>query len=263
MQDDFRRWLEQGQGLIDAGRYADAEAALRRAVALAPENADVQLALGVALARQERWEEAIAALEQATRLNPNSVAAWRNLGYCYYRMRYLEAAIPYFQRSLALQPDQWESHLLLGLIHAESVRLEPMVEHLEAALRYSTDETPRARIYGMLAFAYEMLEQPEQANRYRALAEPAESDEPTQGGAVEHFLYFPSYEQAQQAAEAYRTAGFDATLLAEADDPDAGYCVLVVDATPSESDEFDRVIEQLEQIAAPFGGEYDGYGYEA
>jgi predicted CXXCH cytochrome family protein len=56
----------------DAGREPEAEALLRRALAVAPEVAEVRYALGLSLVRSARLAEALAEIEQAAELAPAS-----------------------------------------------------------------------------------------------------------------------------------------------------------------------------------------------
>jgi Flp pilus assembly protein TadD len=70
-----------------------AEAVLRQALEVIPENGDVHHALGLSLVRQKRTAEAVAALEQAVRLSPNNAryvyvyaVALNSIGYRYEKV---------------------------------------------------------------------------------------------------------------------------------------------------------------------------------
>ena len=58
--------------LRTTGREGDAEAQLRKAIALAPRDAEARHALGLSLVRQKKYKEAITELEQAAKLRPES-----------------------------------------------------------------------------------------------------------------------------------------------------------------------------------------------
>jgi len=60
--DDFDAWLSHGQALLRSGKLDDAVAALQRALAMAPADANVIRALGAALARVGRGNESEALL---------------------------------------------------------------------------------------------------------------------------------------------------------------------------------------------------------
>lgn len=258
--------LDAIRGLIEAGEYAQAVESLRQLLAVAPDHAEAHFFLGVAQMMQQHWDEAIEAFERATQLDPALTSAWHNIGYCYYRQDRPDPAIPYLQRALEIRPDKWDSHLLLGFVLILVGQMEQAAVHLEQALQYGGEDAPQRKVYKMLATLYEVFDQPERAAHYRALLEqtPAQpemlEEAPATQWRVEHLILFPDAASASDALEAYRAAGFEAQLL---DDPEGDtYGVLVYDDTPSEADAFEQVIAQLEQIAQPFGGEYDGWGSE-
>lgn len=62
----------EAKRLIDAGQHADAEAVLRRAVAIGEERATTYHQLGIALAGQQRHAEAEAAQRTAIAISPNN-----------------------------------------------------------------------------------------------------------------------------------------------------------------------------------------------
>jgi tetratricopeptide (TPR) repeat protein len=72
-------WFNLGFLLEDAGRFDEAEAALRRAVALDDKLDRAWYGLGLVLIRQQRFDEAVAALERNTKLQPMSPYGWYQL----------------------------------------------------------------------------------------------------------------------------------------------------------------------------------------
>lgn len=71
---------ERGRRLADAGKEAEAEAAYREAIALAPDWSVPSYNLGLLLKYQCRWAESLAANLRATGLAPDDEGAWWNLG---------------------------------------------------------------------------------------------------------------------------------------------------------------------------------------
>ena len=69
----------EAQRLAGAGRWAEAEGVLRRALAAHPHEPSVLSNLGIVLARVGQREEAIALLERATSLAPDNQAVRQNL----------------------------------------------------------------------------------------------------------------------------------------------------------------------------------------
>jgi len=68
-----------GNALAMLGRAAEAEAAFRRAVSLAPEFADAWFNLGNILRQQDRLDDADAAYRRVLELQPNHIGAYNNL----------------------------------------------------------------------------------------------------------------------------------------------------------------------------------------
>ncbi|MCX7993661.1 MAG: tetratricopeptide repeat protein [Fimbriimonadales bacterium] len=266
MMESIERLIQQGEQSLRAGDFEGATKVLRQACALFPTDPRVHFHLGVVLIEQEKFEEAVRAFEQSVGLNPTFAAAWHNLGYCQYRTGHIENSIESLQRAIAVQPDKWDSFFLLGICYFLLVKLEQAADPLEKALEYGGDAAPRAKIYEMLATAYDVLGQTEKANYYATLLEQSRKDEEkpeTQReelSTVEHFLYFPTEEKAFQAIDAIRAQGYEAELLSEPEEPDEDYCVFV--KTVVSDSEFMQVVEQLEQVASCYGGEYDGWGHD-
>jgi Flp pilus assembly protein TadD len=70
---------EQGAGLLESRRYADAATRLREAVDLMPDSAEAHNDLGVALASLGRVDEATGHFRRAIELQPDFAEAKRNL----------------------------------------------------------------------------------------------------------------------------------------------------------------------------------------
>jgi tetratricopeptide (TPR) repeat protein len=79
----FNAQYNLGNELIRAGRPADAEASLSRAVELAPERADAWTSLGVARSQLGRAAEALQAFDEAVRLQPDLIVAQKNREWAY------------------------------------------------------------------------------------------------------------------------------------------------------------------------------------
>lgn len=84
--------------------YPAQMALARRAVALAPDDADALAELAAALWRAQRFGEGEAAARRALALRPDHVLALSNMGLICYSTDRAEAAEEWFQRALALAP---------------------------------------------------------------------------------------------------------------------------------------------------------------
>jgi tetratricopeptide (TPR) repeat protein len=99
---DAAAWSFYGMALAHLGRGADAEAALSRAVALAPQNEEAWFHLGVARSLREEWNDAASAYRRAVALAPEDVVAWHRLGVALAESGDEPGAAVAFERALVL-----------------------------------------------------------------------------------------------------------------------------------------------------------------
>jgi tetratricopeptide (TPR) repeat protein len=168
VSDDQQTLVQIGKCDADLGRFPDAEAALRRAVALShdavgffnlgyvleqlgrPAEAERQYEralavnpglagahnnLGTALARQGRFGEATAHLAEVVRLEPGNAGAQNNLGGVFLQQRQVDAASRHFQAALELNPDHADAHANLGAALAQQGRVDEAIRQFDEALR--------------------------------------------------------------------------------------------------------------------------------
>ncbi len=96
-----------------------AEAAGRRAVELAPESAQTQASMAVALSLGSHKEEAQAAFEKAIRLDPTLFEAW----YFYARQAFAGGDMPkaasLYEEAMRVRPEDYYSPLLVAQVYQE------------------------------------------------------------------------------------------------------------------------------------------------
>ena len=93
-------WVDQGMNL------AEAEAMLRRAVDLRPDDGYIVDSMGWAYYRLERFEEAVRYLERAVELRPDDPVINDHLGDAYWQVgRHREARFQW-QRALTFEPEE-------------------------------------------------------------------------------------------------------------------------------------------------------------
>jgi tetratricopeptide (TPR) repeat protein len=102
---------------------APALPALKRAVELLPQDAEVHLNLGIALAEAGRRDEAVASYRQALSLNPASVEALNNLGNILRELGERREALILYQRALELDPGRVDSECNRATVLFELRRL--------------------------------------------------------------------------------------------------------------------------------------------
>ena len=93
-----------GLAYLKLERWADAEAALRSAVALNGESAQFQAALGSALSKTGKAAEAVAAYEKAIVLDPSRLDVQANLGQAYVDAGKYDDAIKIYKAALLNEP---------------------------------------------------------------------------------------------------------------------------------------------------------------
>ncbi|MDB5294993.1 MAG: Tetratricopeptide 2 repeat protein, partial [Phycisphaerales bacterium] len=110
---DMRVWEYLGRVCQELGRWDEAAAAYRRAIAVldaggvgsADGDPDPHTPLGIALAQGGHPAEAEAALLDAVRRHPGAVAARQSLGTFYLRQGRPDLALPQYEAAQRLRPD--------------------------------------------------------------------------------------------------------------------------------------------------------------
>ncbi len=105
-----------GLMLLQLGRAAEAEAPLRKAVAIAPAHPAVRMNLAQWLAQQEMLEEAVQVVEGVVADEPGRHWAWERLGELKAKLRRYPEAAEHFGRAVQLQPQ--DPSLLFKLAQA-------------------------------------------------------------------------------------------------------------------------------------------------
>jgi predicted O-linked N-acetylglucosamine transferase (SPINDLY family) len=169
---------------IDRGRPAEALRSIEAAVALAPARADLQLALGRALAAlgrrpaatvafqrahelqpgsgepllqlallalaKGREDEALNQLSAAVKVEPGLAGAHFHLGTLLRSRGQLDAAEAHYRRAVAARPDHAEALADLGALLKERGRIDEAARHLTEAVRLKPGLSSAAYNLGML-----------------------------------------------------------------------------------------------------------------
>ena len=97
-------------------RYDDAEAELKRAAKLQPEDPDVLLQQGILACRRAKWRDAVEPLSMVARLNPTSALAHFYLGESLNKLDRLQEALVAYERAAELEPTNWRALKGVGII---------------------------------------------------------------------------------------------------------------------------------------------------
>ncbi|HEX5363142.1 MAG TPA: tetratricopeptide repeat protein, partial [Gallionella sp.] len=105
-------WRALGAAMGMLGR--DAEPVLRRAMALAPQDASTHNNLGVVLRERGRQAESLICLRKAVQLSPKYAEAHYNLGTVLQDMSRYDEAIVCFRQAIRIKPDYFEAQAELS-----------------------------------------------------------------------------------------------------------------------------------------------------
>lgn len=124
-----------GYVMEQQGRAADADAQYRRAIAVNPNMASARNNLGSLLARRGRLAEAVAHLTEAARLDPANADIYTNLSAVALRGGSVAEASRYARLALEIDPRHADAHANLGIALAQQGAFEEAVREFDEALR--------------------------------------------------------------------------------------------------------------------------------
>ncbi len=118
---DAEEHADRALEMYERGRWAEAEAELRKAIALNPDQPEWHFNLGLTLEASERDAEALSCFERAVELMPGQIDPLLAAGIVANRLGKFERATEWFQRALRVDPNcelayahQVESYVRLG-----------------------------------------------------------------------------------------------------------------------------------------------------
>ncbi|MBC8105642.1 MAG: tetratricopeptide repeat protein [Anaerolineae bacterium] len=117
------------------GRYADAEALLRQALAFDQNNPDALYLLGMLAIQTKRPRDAIEWLSRAVQVRPEAAEYHANLGHALRSLNRLDESATQYDRAIQIQPSYALAHINLGAIRRVQGRPRDAVEHFRTALR--------------------------------------------------------------------------------------------------------------------------------
>ncbi len=145
--DAWRFYVGRAAALIELKRWPDAEADLKRAVEIAPEEPTTLNYLGYSWAeRGENLEEAFGLIEKAVALAPNSGAIIDSLGWAHYQLGRYDEALPHLEKAAALEPGDPTITDHLGDVYARLGRTVEAEFQWRRALELKPNEATKASI---------------------------------------------------------------------------------------------------------------------
>ena len=153
-KDDDRLWtlyLLQGSALEQADRWPEAETALRKSLALSPEQAVTLNHLGYSMLEHGgNVAEARALIEKASLLRPDDAAITDSLGWAHYLQGDLAAAIPKLEAAAEGEPGGSEINEHLGDAYWQAGR-RIEARYAWAAAKVTADKGAAQRLTGKIA----------------------------------------------------------------------------------------------------------------
>ncbi len=128
-------WFEYGQTCEDEERYAEAEEAYRKAIALTPHFPEVYFNLGNVKRVQGHTEAAEELYRAAVSQDPELACAWYNLADLQEEAGRLKEAVASFQRALEAFPSYADAHFNLALCYEKLSQKQDANRHWSVYLK--------------------------------------------------------------------------------------------------------------------------------
>lgn len=126
--------MSQAEKHFQAGRLGEAEALLRNALKIQPNNADALYALGLVAYRAGKPDAAILLIAEAIDLNPSAARFHTNICAMYEMTGQLQKAIEHGRIAVTLKPQSSEAHNNLGVAYLNNGEPSIAVEHFSRAI---------------------------------------------------------------------------------------------------------------------------------
>lgn len=131
-------WFRRGERL-EAGDAAQAEAAYREALALAPGHTDASLNLGAMLCDAGRWAEALDVFERALASAPDAALLHFDRAIALEELGRTRDALKSYERCLELAPEFSDAHFNAARLHEQLGNAQGAVRHYSAYRRLQPD----------------------------------------------------------------------------------------------------------------------------
>lgn len=122
-----------GKALLHAGRYPDAERALRQSLEIDAQDVGSLMVLANLLVRTERTEEAIALYRRAIPLDTNNSDLYFNLGTAYQLHDDVNEAISAYRQALGVDPRNRDALVRLGKLYQDRGAMHEALTHFQRA----------------------------------------------------------------------------------------------------------------------------------
>ena len=128
-----------GTDLLRAGRFAEAEACLREANRLKPDDPEILNNLGTSVWQRGRTPEALAYYLRAHQFKPKDFGILNNLGIATWDRGQPDRAAGFYRRALEIEPDSFDARMNLGVALSDLGHFEEALRWVRSALELRPD----------------------------------------------------------------------------------------------------------------------------
>ena len=128
-----RQYFSHGTNLLNQRKLAEAEACLREALRLDPDDPDVLNNLGTAVWDQGRAPEAMAYYLRAHQFKPDDFGIMNNLGIVLWEQGRPERAVTFYRRALEQNPESFDIQMNLGVALSDLGQFDEALTWLRGA----------------------------------------------------------------------------------------------------------------------------------
>jgi tetratricopeptide (TPR) repeat protein len=132
---EFIAELERAEAELRSGNLSQAEKLSRRLIDADDKQPHAHYILGLAQYRSGRIKQASDSLRKALALAPDEARYCMDLGTCCQQLQLQDEAVEYFEKAASLNPDDTESLMRLATAHSDPGRFDKAQEAYERALK--------------------------------------------------------------------------------------------------------------------------------
>lgn len=165
-QEDVAEILKQAKAKVNEEKFEEAEALYKKAIELAPENANAHNGLGLVYFWKDDFTSAETEFRKASDLNPTSAAILANLGDALRQQDKYDEAVGVFQKALKIDPDDSVTMNMLGEVYDWQDRGDLALEQFAKANKLNPKSRSiwenyarRTRLNGDIAKAEQLLKE--------------------------------------------------------------------------------------------------------
>ena len=136
---EARSEFEKGETAFEKNKLAEGIQHLEKAIAIYPNFAEAQIALGTAYMDAKEWNKAQLALKRAIELAPNASNAFFALGELYLQQKKYSEAEKHLRQGLGIDNRSWRGHFALGRVYWASSDVKQAAKQIALTLQLNPD----------------------------------------------------------------------------------------------------------------------------